>query len=287
MNKVTTVLLKSFIVNTVLVFIKFIIGFIGKSNALLADGVHSLSDLATDVVAMVGSKLSDKPADKEHPYGHGRLEYVTSIIIGIVILILGLALIFNSGSNEIPSIIVVYASIVTIIVKFCIAKYLCVIGRKMNNQILISSGKESSMDVISSIVVLISSLLIQFSDKISIFKYADMISTILIGLFIIKTGISILRLNINLILGEVEADENYLRNVRDVINSVSGVKLIDNIDIIKFGSYNEAKIQISVNEDTSLIDAHSIAHQVEDKLKSKSELKIKYVIIHINPIKNS
>lgn len=287
MNKVTTVLLKSFIVNTVLVFIKFIIGFIGKSNALLADGVHSLSDLATDVVAMVGSKLSDKPADKEHPYGHGRLEYVTSIIIGIVILILGLALIFNSGSNEIPSIIVVYASIVTIVVKFFIAKYLCVMGRKMNNQILISSGKESSMGVISSVVVLISSLLIQFSDKISIFKYADMISTILIGLFIIKTGISILRLNINLILGEVEADENYLRDVKNIINSVSGVKLIDNIDIIKFGSYNEAKIQISVNEDTSLIDAHSIAHQVEDKLKSKSELKIKYVIIHINPIKNS
>lgn len=287
MNKVTTVLLKSFIVNTVLVFIKFIIGFIGKSNALLADGVHSLSDLATDVVAMVGSKLSDKPADKEHPYGHGRLEYVTSIIIGIVILVLGLALVFNSGSNEIPSIIVVYASIVTIVVKFFIAKYLCVMGEKMNNQILISSGKESSMDVISSIVVLISSLLIQFSDKISIFKYTDMISTILIGLFIIKTGISILRLNINLILGEVEADENYLSDVKNIIKSVSGVKLIDNIDIIKFGSYNEAKIQISVNEDTSLIDAHSIAHQVEDKLKSKSELKIKYVIIHINPIKSS
>ena len=157
----------------------------------------------------------------------------------------------------------------------------------MNNQILISSGKESSMDVISSIVVLISSLLIQFSDKISIFKYTDMISTILIGLFIIKTGISILRLNINLILGEVEADENYLSDVKNIIKSVSGVKLIDNIDIIKFGSYNEAKIQISVNEDTSLIDAHSIAHQVEDKLKSKSELKIKYVIIHINPIKSS
>ncbi len=287
MNKVTTVLLKSFIVNTVLVFIKFIIGFIGKSNALLADGVHSLSDLATDVVAMVGSKLSDKPADKEHPYGHGRLEYVTSIIIGIVILVLGLVLVFNSGSNEMPSIIVVYASIVTIVVKFFIAKYLCVMGGKMNNQILISSGKESSMDVISSIVVLISSLLIQFSDKISIFKYTDMISTILIGLFIIKTGISILRLNINLILGEVEADENYLSDVKNIIKSVSGVKLIDNIDIIKFGSYNEAKIQISVNEDTSLIDAHSIAHQVEDKLKSKSELKIKYVIIHINPIKSS
>ena len=238
MNKVTTVLLKSFIVNTVLVFIKFIIGFIGKSNALLADGVHSLSDLATDVVAMVGSKLSDKPADKEHPYGHGRLEYVTSIIIGIVILVLGLVLVFNSGSNEMPSIIVVYASIVTIVVKFFIAKYLCVMGGKMNNQILISSGKESSMDVISSIVVLISSLLIQFSDKISIFKYTDMISTILIGLFIIKTGISILRLNINLILGEVEADENYLSDVKNIIKSVSGVKLIDNIDIIKFGSYN-------------------------------------------------
>lgn len=100
MSKITTTLLKSLIVNIVLVIVKFIVGIIGKSSALVADGIHSLSDLATDLVAIIGSKLSNKPADDEHPYGHGRIEYVTSIIIGIVILILGLTLVFNSKKNK-------------------------------------------------------------------------------------------------------------------------------------------------------------------------------------------
>lgn len=286
MNKVTTTLLKSFFVNTVLVIIKFVIGFIGASSALIADGVHSLSDLATDLVAIIGSKLARKPADDDHPYGHGRLEYVTSIIIGIIILILGLTLIFNTNQEQIPSIIVIYASLFTIVVKFCISKYLCVVGKKLDNQILISSGKESSMDVISSIVVLISSVLIQFSDEIYMFKYADKISTIIIGLFIIKTAIDVLKSNINLIIGEVVSDEEYLSSVKDTILSVKGVIKIDDLNVIKLGSYNEAKLDISVNKNTSLTKAHDIAHKVEEQLKSNENLKIRYVIVHINPIKN-
>lgn len=284
MSKITTTLLKSLIVNIVLVIVKFIVGIIGKSSALVADGIHSLSDLATDLVAIIGSKLSNKPADDNHPYGHGRIEYVTSIIIGIIILILGLTLVFNSKEEQIPSIIVIYASIFTIIAKFLISRYLCVVGKKLDNQILISSGKESSMDVISSFVVLISSILVQFSNIVPFFKHIDRISTIIIGIFIIKIAIDVLKSNINLILGEVIRDEQYLDDVRNIILMVKGVVKIDDLKVIKLGSYNEAKIYISVNKNISLTKAHDIAHQVEDELKLNEELKIKYVIVHINPI---
>lgn len=283
MNKVTSVLLKSFFVNAILVIVKFIIGFIGKSSALIADGIHSLSDFATDLIAIIGSKLSDKPADNNHPYGHGRLEYVTSIIIGIVILILGLALIFGSENEQIPDVIVIYASIFTIIVKFFIAKYLCLSGKKYDNQILISSGKESSMDVISSFVVLISSILVQFSNKFYILKYSDKISTIIIGIFILRTSIDILKSNINLILGSVILDCEYLSKVEEVIFNIKGVKKIDDLKVIKQGSYNEARVYISVDKKLSLIKAHDIAHKIEDELKTKEDLKIRYAIVHINP----
>lgn len=283
MNKVTSVLLKSFFVNAILVIIKFVIGFIGKSSALIADGIHSLSDFSTDLIAIVGSKLSMKPADDNHPYGHGRMEYLTSIIIGIVILILGLTLIFNSEEAKIPDVIVIYASIFTIIVKFIIARYLCLKGKSLDNQILISSGKESSMDVISSFVVLISSILVQFSNKVYIFKYLDKISTIIIGIFILKTSIDILKSNINLILGEVVLDEEYLNSVSEVINSVKGVKNIDDLKVIKQGSYNEARVYISVDKKLSLVKSHNIAHKIEDVLKNDQDLKIRYVIVHINP----
>ena len=88
MNKIAKVMQKSMCVNILLAILKIVIGFIGKSSALIADGIHSFSDLITDVFAIIGSALSRKPADEEHPFGHGKIEYITSMIISIIILIL-------------------------------------------------------------------------------------------------------------------------------------------------------------------------------------------------------
>ena len=165
MNVATNSLLKSFGTNLFLSIIKVVFGFVGKSSALVADGLHSFSDLATDAVALFGTHYSMKPADDEHPYGHGRFEYLTCLIIGIVVLFLGYEIIVSAFNNEnvIPSKLVILISLFTIIVKHILASYLINIGNDINNQILISSGKESRMDVVSSLFVLISSILMQFS----------------------------------------------------------------------------------------------------------------------------
>ena len=119
MEKVSKIMFVSVFTNLILAIIKMIFGFIGKSSALLADGIHSLSDLITDFFAIIGSKLSEKPADSKHPYGHGKLEYLTSIVISIVVLTLGITLITNSFQKEIviPDIIVIAVSIFTIIAR--------------------------------------------------------------------------------------------------------------------------------------------------------------------------
>ena len=202
--KITKVLLVSSITNIFLSIIKILFGFIGKCNALIADGIHSLSDLSTDFVAIFGNHLSLKPADKKHPFGHGKTEYITSVIIGIVIILLGLSLIYNIFNKEItiPNLLMILVSLFTIISKYILSSYIYKKGIEYSNNILIASGKESKADVYSSIFVLISIVLMQFSNELKILKYADMLSTVIISLFIIKTGFNILSDNIGILLEE-------------------------------------------------------------------------------------
>src|SRR5574344_2471645 len=147
MNKFIKVMMRSVIVNIILVFTKVVVGIIGSSTALIADGIHSLSDLATDIVAIVSSKLADKPADKEHPYGHGKIEYICCIFISVLVVFLGISLVYNAFYKEklVPSVIVVYATIVTIILKYLLSSYILKKGHEYNSQLLITSGFESQI----------------------------------------------------------------------------------------------------------------------------------------------
>lgn len=126
MNKTNKVLLKSLITNTFLVASKIIFGFLGNFKSLIADGIHSLSDLMTDIIAIFGNNMALKPADSKHPFGHGKIEYLTSIIIGLVISALSLILItsvFINNSTK-PSNIVIYVSFITVILKYILASYI-------------------------------------------------------------------------------------------------------------------------------------------------------------------
>ena len=120
MNYVTKTMIISVFTNIFLAIIKIVVGFLARSSALIADGIHSFSDLTTDFFAILGNYLARKPADKEHPFGHGKIEYLTSIIVGTIIIILGLSLVINSVTSEAsnPSKIVVFVSIITIIIKY-------------------------------------------------------------------------------------------------------------------------------------------------------------------------
>lgn len=287
MQTTTLVMIISMFTNIFLALFKIVSGFIGKSSALIADGLHSLSDLITDVCAIIGSYFSRKPADSKHPYGHGKSEYVTSIIISIIILILGCSIISNVFNKEIviPSTLVLIVSFITIIVKLILSTFVIKMGKKYKNNILISSGYESSTDVISSIVVLISTGLMQFSDKINLLKYSDLIATIIVGILIIRIGYSILRDNISIMLGEQETDEEYINKVKKIILKNKKVKEIDSLVLMKYGPYYKLISEISMDSNTKLKDVHNTLDIIEDKIKTEDE-RIKYVTIHVNPYEN-
>lgn len=284
MNKVTKVLGISFITNAFLSFIKILVGLLSQYSSLIADGIHSLSDLSTDVIAIFGNHMCMKPEDDKHPFGHGKIEYVTSLIIGLIIVVLGCLLIYNSfnASIIIPNTFVALVSLFTIIAKFILAKYINRKGKKYSNYILIASSNESQADVYSSIFVLISVVLMHFSDKVLIFKYANLIGTIIVSILIIRTGYIILKENVSILLEEQVTDKKYIGAIKELILSFDEVTKLENLYILRYGSYYKLMANIKMKDNITLNLAHSITDEIEIEIK-KLDDKIKYVFIHMEP----
>lgn len=286
MNKITKTMLVSAVTNTFLSLFKIVFGFLGRSTALIADGVHSFSDLATDFIAILGGFLSRKPADEKHPFGHGKIEYVTSLAIGLLVLCLGFMLIHNAFGTDIqiPSLLMIFVSLFTIISKYVLAHYVFKKGKEYNNNILIASGKESRADVYSSIFVLVSIILMQFSDRIIFLGYANLIVTLLISLFILHTGYVILKDNISILLEEQITDFDYRASIQETILSYEEIRELQSFYILRYGPYYKLIATVIMDKTISLEHAHNIIDELESQIKEKDR-KIQYVFIHMEPEK--
>ena len=284
MKKVTYVMLTSGFTNIFLSIIKIVTGILFSSTALLSDGVHSLSDLITDIIAIVGNLLARKPADEEHPYGHGKIEYLTSVVIGVVVVFVGAKVINNSITSDIvvPNILLLVVSSITIIAKLLLSSYIIRQGIKMNNNILVASGKESRMDVVSSLVVFISILFMQLKNVSPIFIYSDKVASFIVGLFIIKAGFDILKENISVVLGKQETDRAYVNNIKKEILSIPGVVSIRSLVIMKYGHKSSLTLVISMDGGTTISESHKVADKIENKIKENNE-NIEFINIHIEP----
>lgn len=284
MEKSMKVIISSLIINTVLTILKIITGFIGQSTALIADGIHSLSDLVTDIFSMIGSYIANKPADDKHPFGHGKMEYIISLGISCVVIFIGLLLIETGIKSdlEMPETIVLFVSLTCILIKFILAKYIETKGKEYDNNILIAGAIESKMDVYSSLVVLISTIMMLFSDKIAIFKYADKTAIILVALMIIKVGIDLLIENGSLLLEEKILDEDYNNQIKSIILKHDEVIDIKLMHVFKYGSHYKLTAQIIMDNQISLIDAYSIIEIIEKDLQKNHNFE--YIFINMEPI---
>lgn len=276
----TKVMIKSIIVNTCLVIIKMVSGLLLSSSSLIADGIHSLSDLLTDFVAIFGNLISLKPADEKHPYGHGKVEYITSIFIGISILIVGFLLISETSKSTItipkPSVILII--ILVIFLKFLLSRYLIYKGKKLDNAILLASGKESSTDVYSSLVVLVSSICMQLSKSYPWLKYADKVAIVLVAILIIKMGYTLLKENLATVIGAHEEDEKRVSSLKDLLLSHQGVLEIFNLQIIKYGHYDVIWITVGMEGNKSLKEASDLSRHLEKEIM-ENDIKSKFVSV--------
>lgn len=274
------VLLRSLFVNLFLTILKFVNGIISGSKTLLSDAVHSFSDLSTDIIGIIGSKLSNKKPDESHPYGHGKLEYLTSIIMSIFIISLGVSIIIAAFKFE-TKVKNAYALIVlffTAFIKYLLSNYLKKKGTLLNSTIILTNATESKYDSLNS---LIASIFVVFSlINLPFFRYADLIGSIVIAVLTIKVGLEIFISNIKSILGEVELDKNIISEVMQVV-SKSNV-IVKRVSLIKYGSYYKGVIDIIYDEDAKLKDIYLIEKNIKRDLK-KSDLRVRYVTVNFEP----
>ena len=280
MDKITRTLLVSIIVNIGLVISKLIIGFLGSSKALIANGIHSLTDMITDIIAIVGNNLSRKPADTRHPYGYGQIEYVTNIIMGLTILILGITQIFSAFSSNIdmPSNIIIYVSVIAMMVKYALSRYITLKGKKYKSGLLIVSGFESKADALTTLFVIISALLSKLTVYNELYKYSDNVCTFVIGLYISYVSLKILKENAFDLIDKVEDNQELINKIKKKILKNIEIKDVTSLSLIKYGTYYTANVEIALNKNTKLKDIEEINKKLEKQLVNR-RTRISYLVL--------
>jgi len=278
------------IVSLLLILVKFPAGIFGRSAAMIADAVHSLSDLLTDVVVIVFVKTSQKPKDKEHAYGHGKFETLATLIIGIVLLGVGVGIAW-SGANSIyaviqgellpsPGIIALLAALATIASKEILYRYTVVKGKKLNSPALVANAWHHRSDALSSIGTAIGiGGAIFLGDKWTIL---DPLAAMVVSFFIVKMSIQLIKPCLDELL-ERSLPEDTKKEIEEIVNAFEDVCQLHNLHTRKIGNYYAIEFHIRMDGNKSLSETHARITEIEVKLKERFGNKT-HVIIHVEPL---
>ncbi len=271
--------------NVVLCAFKLTAGFFGHSSAMVSDGVHSLSDVFATLIALIGTKVSRRGADREHPYGHDRFECIASEALATILLVTGLGIgiagirTILSGSyaaRPVPGVLPMAAAIVSIAVKEVMFWYTRACAKKIHSSAFMADAWHHRSDALSSVGSLIGIVGARAGVLI-----LDPIASILICCFILKMGVDILRDAVNK-LTDTACDEAYTAQVHSFIESQEGVRRIDLLRTREFGEMVYIDVEIAVDADMPLIDAHAIAERVHAGIEQTFD-NVKHVMVHVNP----
>lgn len=270
------------IVNSFLVIIKFLTGILGKSHTMIADALHSLSDEIATLAVYFSISFSKKPADRNHPYGHGNFEVLISIFVAILIFITGVFLGYSAIHTLLhkhyttPKTVTIYIAIVSIITKELLYRYTFSVGKNLNSPMLIANSYDHRSDAFSSIGALIAIV----AAKLGILVM-DSIGSVIISIFILKMSIDILKENA-LIIMETTPSERMQNEIDNLISSVDGVYNSSNTKIHRVGRDFFIETEIQVDKELTLQEAHNIAEEVKKVLKNYNA-QIKDITVHIEP----
>jgi len=286
MKRTLHVLIYSLIVNVVLVLLKVFVGILGNSSSMIADGICSIMSVFGSCIGIYGQKLSKKRANKEHPYGYGRVAYVASIGIGIFTLLLGgtvIVSLFYTQSGAKPSVYVMILLLGIVLGKGLLYNYMEYHAQKLKNPILDALKEDSEHEVYVTILVLLGTSLAQFQDQIWYFQYADRIAAIFISIIILIMGTKAIKKNLHNLLGTDEMNPEYVQEVESVISAIPGVKDIKKIDLCKYGSYYKATLVLELNQSMTIKQANEVIQKAKRSLTKSRSLKISYVVVEVIP----
>lgn len=277
------------VVNLFLTAAKFTGGIFGRSSALVADGVHSLSDFVSDIVTIVGIKMSDRPIDETHDYGHGKFETIAIVIIGLILLIVSF-FILRSGIEKVtdqfqgiipekPGWITLYITISSIVLKEMLYWVTIKKGKKLQSQALIANAWHHRSDSFSSVAALIGiGGALFFGPR---WRILDPIAALVVAALIIVVAFKLIGSSLKE-LAEASLDEETEKQILEIIHGVDGVEMSHNLRTRKVGNTFAMDIHILVAGEMSVRDAHNIANEVENTLKRHYGREI-MICLHVEP----
>lgn len=273
--------------NVLLSIFKLLTGIIAHSNAMLSDAIHSASDVFSTIIVLIGIKLSSKTPDKEHPYGHERLECVAAIVLSIILLITGLGIGAEALKNimqaeymnlQVPGILALIAAIISIAAKEGMYWYTRYYAKKIDSSALLADAWHHRSDAISSIGALIGIAGARLG-----FPIMDSLASLMIFVFVVKASYDIFMDAMDKMVDH-SCDEETETKLLDCVRKNENVLGIDLLQTRIFGNKIYVDVEISVDGSLSLREAHGIAEDVHDRIE-KNFSKVKHIMVHVNPMK--
>jgi len=276
-------------VNVVLLVFKFVAGILGHSSAMIADALHSLSDFVTDIIVLVFVKISHKPQDKSHDYGHGKYETLALTLIGIALMVVALSIIVKGALKiaawahgemlEAPGMLAFWAAIVSIVLKEAIYRYSIIKARKLNSKAVEANAWHHRSDALSSIGTAVG-----IGGAIFLgarWTILDPIASVVVGAFIVKVAFDLLRNGIGDLMEQSlpDAVEN---EILQLAASVPGVSEPHELRTRRIGNHYAIELHILMDGNLTLKEAHDKASEVEDLLRQHYGEET-HIAVHVEP----
>lgn len=274
--------------NIVLSGFKFFAGILGHSQAMVADAVHSFSDLTTDIAVLIGIKYWASPADEDHPYGHARIESIVTAFIGIALFAVGAGIAYNGittafdTDTKSPEAIALAAAIVSIAVKEWLYRWTVKRGREIDSSSVMANAWHHRSDALSSIPALVSVALAMAHPSLAFF---DHVGAVVVAVFIIKVSFDILK-PVVMELSDKGASQIQVSTIDSIAMKVDGVKEVHSIRSRRVGSGYFVDLHVLVDGKMSVQKGHDIAKSVKHALLDKGP-KVLDVIVHLEPYQTS
>lgn len=277
--------------NLLLLSFKFVAGFLGHSSAMIADAVHSLSDFFTDVIVLLFVKVSSRPQDESHDYGHGKFETVATLFIGLALIAAAVGIIVSGGRDfyrwyngetlEMPGKLALWAALISIAVKEILYRYTAAKGRKLNAPVVVANAWHHRSDALSSIGAAIGiGGAIILGQKWAVL---DPIASIVVGLMLIRVSWRLMKGSIGELTDQSLSPQEE-KEITDIIHSYPEVSEPHNLRTRRIGNRVAIEVHIRMEGETSLNDAHNQATEIERKLKDRFG-KDTLVTLHMEPRK--
>lgn len=271
----------SIVGNTLMAAVKFALGWWINSVALIADAGHTLSDTLTSVVVLVGFRTARRPVDREHPHGHGRMESIATLIIATLLAVVGIEFLIQSVKRLIDpapmkvSYVAVVIMLLSALAKEWMARFSIDLGKRIRSSALMADAWHHRSDAVASFLVALAIIGVALG-----YTRLDGVFGVAVSLLILYTGIDLIRSSASYLIGE-SPDEQTLAEVRHAAQSVPGVVSLHDIELHDYGQHKDASLHIEVHAATSVIQAHEIAHAVEDAVNRRLQVS---TVVHVDPL---